>query len=217
MFGFHSPPSKEWLETAKQENILTPDIAKLELSDFHLVFICDNLMRLRAGYNSAAQWLSPLNTVYTKERFSFYKYTKENKEIFLPLRDGVRPIRGELHVTTTEGLQFLDKLYDNGVQFLRERVKVIMPFRTVYRQKNKTINGKPLPPCLDNIHTLLSPEMTKEIRVHMYVANPKMWLHRLDNGYLFQRIPTFYPNKLRSWLSEYYFYVEKCNAEKRSE
>ena len=70
MFGFHSSPSKEWLETAKQENILTPDIAKLELSDFHLVFICDNLMRLRAGYSSVSQWLSPLNTVYTKERFS---------------------------------------------------------------------------------------------------------------------------------------------------
>ena len=207
MFGFKTKPTQEWLDTAKQENQYTPDIAEVESRKFNFIFVYDEKMHRRPGYKVIEEHTVPMHTVYTKDKFFMYKHIPDGRVI--PIPEGNRPIRGELHVTTGEGLIYLDKLYENGVEFLRQRVKVILPFRTVFRKKNKAINSKPLPPCLDNIHTLLSAERTEELRVWMYVAKPEVWLDRLDAGYTTERITSYTPNKLRSWLNEYYFYTEK--------
>lgn len=205
-------PSKEWFDTAKQENVYTPDIARVSLSAQHLLFICDEKMHLRSGYSAIAEHTAFLNTVYTKDKFDFYLSRGNEEEglvkCLVPLK-GSLPIRGELHVISTEGLILLDKLWENGVQFRRERIRVTLPYRSVFRRKNRDTRGRPLPSWLENSYTFLSEERTVELRVQMYVGIPEYWADKIDGGYNFEKVTTFVPNNLRSWLDKYYFYVEK--------
>lgn len=199
-------PSDQWLKEANEECVRTPDVAKLMQAERRRIFVVDTMKANLSDYRNIAEHSAFLNTAYTDEKFSLYSYRyfdDEMKEqsLVLPIEDpkGFR-IRGELHIMDSEHFIELDKIKDNGVQFLRKRVNLIRPLRAHYTRNH---------PFLDPNHVFISDEITTEIKAWMYVGNPAYWNDKIDGGFFFTKLDTFTPSKPRDWLDKYYYYVER--------
>jgi len=83
-------------------------------------------------------------------------------------------IKGEIHAVRPHVLwNTLDRHYLNGLEFRRERVKLIVPYRI--KESND--------------------EFLKTIKAHMYVGIKDYWSPQLDGGLLYSTVGAFAPNK----------------------
>jgi hypothetical protein len=86
-------------------------------------------------------------------------------------------IKGELWKVPSKSFFFLDKLYENGKLFRRERVSLELPLRMLYQNGNDSF--------VERIIT--------EQEAYMYIGIPEIWEPLIDGGYLFQPV-TIYEN-----------------------
>lgn len=99
-------------------------------------------------------------------------------------------IQGELYSVKAGELYLLDKLRLNGVQFIRQRVKIMYPFRYVtYSKKN------PNPE--------ISPHGFKTCVAWMYVGLPSYW-DPLIGGVLCKPLNLFEHDPPRLWIGKYF-------------
>lgn len=188
----------------------SPDLGKLEQYEFQLLFCPDRAQRGHKEY--------PLieDSVYMCHAFTVkpFNYWLQRDGLPIPMeatsavRTNLFPpplkVKGEVHAVRPYQFRDLDNYRDNGVQFIRKRVKLAVPDRPLYKIPERYVDGKPIP--LMTGQYVIGTEAVEPLKAWMYVGNPAYWDDLLDAGYnssgLFKAVPHY--KSRRSWLKEYY-------------
>lgn len=217
-------PDEYFLRETLWNTEFTPDIAALELSQFQLLFVCDDMKHDWDGYSFIKEVSAKAaNRAFTQMNYKFYQRRVELpggkvETTYIPLRSDrtefeltpVIPyvasckISGELHVVESSHFMKLDRLRQNGVQFRRERVKLLVPYREMPREDYRDVRGKTLPPALQGKKGALSPERIHIVEAWMYVGIPEYWNDLLDGGFMFSPVWVSTAFVERRWLRQYY-------------
>ena len=194
----------------------TPDIAELELHQFVLLFVCDDVMRAGKNYKLIAEHSTKAARGFTLKAFNFYR--KRTDGMGIPMRVNTQPdrfsftalkIKGEIHAVRPVAFLDLDGWYQNGLMFRRVRTKILYPTTEHGMIVNKDAEDRPLPESLRGPKHFLFPERVDPIEAWMYVGVPSYWNPLLDGGYEFETVPIRYPEKDRNWLVKYYHYQNR--------
>ncbi len=159
---------------------LTPDLWKLEQTEYQLLFVPDQFMSRHPLHNVISQYIyqnKPLISGFTEESYwGFWKFkagkgsfpvalVNQNKHETFRNRFG--RIKGEVVALRPYMFRYLDNYYQNRVEFVRHRTNIVVP----YRKKRIT-----------NIGTMLTHEHTQVLRCWFYIGKPNYWLDMLDGG-----------------------------------
>lgn len=204
---FKSGPDPE-AEKWHRQNILTPDMWRLEQSMFQLIFIPDDMMFGKLNNHMIAEHArdgeTPLHpSCFTFERYTFWKKDLGDQSFPIALEKGFEPsgylrvrpipakIKGQLYAILSSKIKTLDIHRQNGVQFQRVRTKVSLPYRHVsYSVKSPLPNISP-----DYLHT---------IEAWMYVGIPTYWDDLIGDMFTVRECNKFALDTPKFWAEEYY-------------
>ena len=197
----------------------SPDLGWLEQFDFQLLFCVDDTQS-NFPLHPLIQDSARICTAYTQREFNFWEHHVGNDRIPIPMEStGPSVIRyfppslkvkGELHAIRPYQFKDLDNYKSNRVQFLRKRMKLIVPYREFKSIKNVSVDGSPLPYTLQGKKTYLSGEKVHLIKAWMYVGHPDYWNDLFDGGYSQFKTVAHHESR-RAWLKEYYSYSKRTN------
>lgn len=188
----------------------SPDLGWLEQFEFQLLFSPDRTQRGHSEY--------PLiqDSVYACHAFTLspFNYWQQRDGLPIPMMatSNIRTrwfppplrVKGEVHAIRPYQFRELDNYKQNGVQFVRRRVKLMVPHREILSIPDRYDNGKPIP--LMTGQYVMTDEKVLPLKAWMYVAVPAYWDDVLDAGYkadgLFKPVPHY--ESRRPWLKEYY-------------
>lgn len=203
MFNLFKRRDAEAMFIASRTLLYTPDICLLEAKLMHRIFIPDETMRGHYNYQMIGEHSAYLCLGYTYDRFECFRRITNQSLIAIPSGDkqtepyhprGPARIKGEVHLIETAGLIKLDNHKENGVQFERKRVRILV---AAYPQKTAS-DG--------NIQ--LGQEHVFPIEMWMYVAKQDYWEPLIDDGYLFKPVDVFVAKKPKKWLTKYYQFLK---------
>ena len=192
---------------ALNNTLFTPDIATLELMQFQLVFVCDDLMRAGKNYEIIQDCSAFVARAFTQRSYNFYRKRTDGTAIVVnvgTMETGSYKIKGEVHSVLSSELVKLDKHYRNGVVFKRYRTKLLYPTTPTGTINNEQIMGKGLPKCLQGEKRFILPERVDPIEAWMYIGLRSYWNDLLDGGFAFEPVHLAEPKKERNWLPKYY-------------
>lgn len=197
-------PDYEAIEWANQ-CILTPDNWKLEQYVRQLIFLpCD----MKKGHRNHGLIEDHINgpvyeDVYTAQEYTFWKKDlgeasfpvvlpgDYRPDAFTPYEVEAAPIKGELYFIPGHHMKELDKHRLNGVQFVRDRVNIRIPYRTVSFNKER-----PLPVISDH-------KYFNTVPAWMYMGVKDYWDPQI--GGIFQSQMDLYEHdNPRVWIKKYY-------------
>lgn len=175
----------------------TPDRIWLERHPFVWLFVYDEMLRDRSLYHLIQEESVYGGVAFTSSDWTMWK-KKLGEETFPIALNGSSVgrrgrIKGEIHLVRPHVFwSLLDKRFLNGVEFRRERVKVLVPYHI--QSQGVTIDHN---------------EFVKELRVHMYVGISEYWNNQIDGGFMFSQVKQFKPNV--TWadghkMGEYFYY-----------
>lgn len=207
--GYQLPDADE-LRFMKEETRYTPDVAKLEEFEYQLYFACDDTQRGHPKHNLLdGDYKCP---GFTQQSFNYWfpevpwdePSVPMEAEGYLNALKGMPPIakiKGEIHKVRPSTLISLDIEKQNGIQFLRKKVRIVVPHRAL-----KWVHDvNTIPPDVEYVADNglgLTKERVCVLRAWMYVGIPEYW-DKLLNMYSFHSVDT-YEAKNRRWLKEYY-------------
>lgn len=219
------PDVKTLLAYSKFRSRFTPDVMKLEEKQFHLLFAHDDVMVGCQNYKYIAEESVFEGRGFTTNAYQYFR--KQTDGGLIALGTGYRAdiaarsghdfcrIKGELHNVRAAGIIRLDQHYENGLQYRRQRIKVIYPYRdhAVVEIGNEEL----LPPWPGAITTknelglrhYVSEEKVCVLEAWMYVGLHMYWDDLIDGGFAFQKIPI--KNGLRPWCDKYYQFNKRMN------
>lgn len=186
--------SEEWLLNRNQSPFTT-DIMWLQMQATHRLFICDNIMADRKQNFLLDDCAARLNVAcFTKECYN-YRIFKDGTPVPIEDSKGHR-IMGEMVAATPDAFLKLDKLRQNGVQFIRKHVSVLLP--------NCPQDNRMLP-------QFLGKGRVDTWKCWMYVGIPDYWENTACKWeapwQVFSSVPVFTPKERhQSWLTPYYKY-----------
>lgn len=204
-------PSSEWFQFARNHH--SPDIAKLEEYAYQLYFACDEtqIKQVKHSLIEDGDYQCP---AFTQASFNYWRPESnflppvpmkvEYGEYTMPNSPPSAKIKGELHAIRPYQFKELDNYKENGVQFQRTRVKLLVPFRRVEHIKDRYN----LPPWIETVAEEGGKSMglTKEsvaiIRAWMYTGVPKYW-DKLISAFDYGSVQS-YEAKNRRWCETYY-------------
>lgn len=215
-------PNPAWVKYIQESAQYTPDIAKLEQYEFQLLFCPDDVQVGHENYGLISDCSAYLCTGYTERFFNYYQRrhlscrtpvameaSSPRVSRFFP---PALPIKGELHAIQPRVFLKLDKAKLNGVQFLRKRVSLLVPWKPVLNLPEPTVPNLdkdgiplPLPLALMGKKGVLGAERIQIIKAWMYIGNPAYWNDLFDAGYNAFEHVNHYESR-RPWLKEYYQY-----------
>lgn len=201
-------PDLNWIKNKS----VTPDIARLDLKEKHLLFVVDDLKK-GFKHHGALNNAKLVDKCYTQRAFTFEVF-KDSLYVPIPRElksyHGVgakpRKILGEVYLVDTDTLTKLDSIKLNGVLFNRRRVALVSPYRKKY--KYKPVDNFPLPPALDG--EKISREYVRIVHAYMYVGVKKHWEEFPLSD--FTPVPDFpyeNPHNPRKWLKENFYKLPK--------
>lgn len=145
------------------------------------------------------------NSVYTHGNFLAYKWdVGADREYSLVMPGDFKPsgyfgngtppppsrVRGSLHLVWSDKMFYLDKAQQNGVKYVRQRIKVIYPYRKVTYSKTH-----PLPE--------ISPHCYITITAWVYVGVPTYWDDRIG-GVFAQPLHLHKHETPNPWIGEFF-------------
>lgn len=205
---FFSSKPEEAAVAWHQQNILTPDIWKLEQQQFQLIFVPDDMMRGRINNNLIAEagyaGDTPVHPAcFTLERFTFWKKDLGINSIAIAMEKEYKPsnfvrtppipakIKGELYAILSPRIKKLDIHRQNGIQFKRIRTSITLPYRQVeYSSKHPIPNIS-----IEYIHT---------VEASMYVGVPEYWDDRIGGIFDIKECNQFELDEPKFWLERFY-------------
>jgi Gamma-glutamyl cyclotransferase, AIG2-like len=198
-----------WIEEANTEVALTPDYMELEEKAFHLLFVYDELQNGHWMHKLIAGSM-PEGEAFTVD--TFHVYRKRSHEAYpIPIllhsqfydvidtRPGIDEpsfsiplarIRGKLYLVRTERYLAIDNYKLNGIQYKRERVRCVVPFK-----RRQRITG--------SAYVALA-SSAQIVRAFMYIAIPEFWEKYLDGGLEYPVVKTFDPRP--DFVHAYYYF-----------
>lgn len=214
-----SPAEAKWMTDRVQ---YTPDMGWLELSEFQLLFVTDNL---RVGYPKYDVGQGTLLCGgYTENNFAYWLQDIEGHRLGIPMRQDkdsvlryVPPalkIKGEIHAVLSSRFDVIDTEMRNTRVFRRQRMNILVPYRM--RTKNTDDLGRPLPIALNKYmgegedYIVDGPRRVYIIRAWMYVGLPDYWNNLLDAGFRGFKTVNHYESRMqRPWLLRYYDFPKR--------
>lgn len=206
----------------------TPDAASLFEYKRLRLFVCDGHMSKHLLYPKMLKYGPTLfegynnyPTVFTMKGFEFFHDCPSGQAVPLHAETGdyssfpKAKLKGQLHLVTPDLLVSLDIAYQNGIQFRRKRVKLLLPYHEKLRGPWQTVNGKPLPRALQGWRAKETTEKLHIVDAFMYVGRKAYWNDRLDGGYSTLQCPIQFPNIEKNWLPQYYEYTRTFEAAQR--
>lgn len=206
-------PDQAFYEHIRAELKHTPDMAKLYEYSHQLFFSCDATQKGQALHEEieTGEYVCP---AYTQKSFNYWQpnsnalppvpmeaqpgYVKP-----LPFYPEAAKIKGELHLIPSPVLKKLDTDRENGVQFVRQRVRLIIPYRALKWLKD--YRSPMLPPDIECVYSNglgLTFEKVCIIRAHMYIGRPEYW-DPLISAFDYGSVQTYF-SRQRSWAPVYY-------------
>lgn len=210
---YYNLPSSHWFDFARDNAKYSPDIAKLEEYDFQLFFACDETQTKHVKHNliEDGSYICP---AFSQKGFNYWQpeapflppvpMAAENYSNPMGNMPPVAKIKGQLHAIRPYQFLLLDNYKENGVQFRRERIRLLVPFRSVEFLKDRYN----LPERIERISeeggkTIgITKEAIVIIRAWMYIGVPEYW-DKLISAFDYKSVQT-YTAKNRRWCHEYY-------------
>ena len=212
LFGAPNLPSYHEVTWLNEEVKYTPDNSKLEQYEFQLLFCPDETQRGYSHYSLIEDSVFECHAFTQK----FYNYWQQRDGQLIPLEANAPAavkyfppslrIKGELHAIRPYQFRALDTYKQNTVQYTRQRVKLLVPFREVRLSDNYAEDGRELPSCLQGKKGVVGPEHIQVVRAWMYVGRDDYW-DPLLNAYNFRKVQ--HHESRRAWLKEYYSYPKR--------
>lgn len=182
----------------------TPDILELSQYQRQVIFVADDMMKGGKLFDYieetslTGRW--PMSGGYTEEEFFFWQKSLGKESFPIALRNEVTGfcrnppekarIRGQLYSIRPYQFEKLDFLRDNQVQFIRERINILIPHsKTIYDRAH------PIP----EIITLM-----KTIPAWMYIGVNAHWDDMLGGVFSSKPIPLL--DHHRPEIGKYYKY-----------
>lgn len=207
----------EFIQALGKRYPSTPDMAELEKSSHHLLFVCDDMMVPHQNHKLIKGHSNKVSRAFTQDRFDFRVGKNTGRALPLMAKDGLR-VKGEVHAVETNTFDVLDRHYKNGVEFARVQLKVI----TTDREHKLVAIGseafiRQLPPGVIRtvpelgIRHYLSNHHVHLVTVQMYVAIKAYWLQDADAEKSFPTVSPVFPREPLVWLPSYYKYPIERN------
>lgn len=212
LFGVPNLPSKHEVDWLNESVRYSPDLSKLEQYEFQLLFSPDETQR---GY---PQYPLIEDSAFVCHAFTqkLYNYWQQRDGQLIPLEANAPAvvkyfppnlrIKGEVHAIRPYQFRELDTWKQNTVQYRRQRVKLLVPFREVIVGDYFDEDGKELPLCLQGKKGVTGPEQVHVIRAWMYVGIDSYW-DPLLSPFNFHAVQ--HHESRRKWLKEYYSYPKR--------
>lgn len=220
---YYDIPNPNWFLYASGESKYSPDIAKLEEYEFQLLFSCDET-QIRHVKHSLIEDGAYVCPAFTQGSFNYWlpeapflppvpMEAMEYGKYSMPNTPPKAKIKGELHAIRPYKFIALDNYKENGVQFQRKRVKLIVPYRMVKWLNDPSVVPFDMDPAValqenpyvanGNVPSIYT---TKEkvviIKAWMYIGIPKYW-DKLISAFYYSSVKSFQA-KNRQWCKEYY-------------
>lgn len=215
-YGYSLPDtSKIW--TALDETKFTPDIARLEEYSRHLIFVADELKKDHLHHDKLGNGCEPWFPAYTQKNFQFWQ---PNNPLLSPIPTkpvGDRvpwfppyaKIKGEVYSIPSGHFTVLDRYKQNTVEYQRERVRLIVPYRAVVWLKDHNLDpafGVQETFCrsaYEGSSIRHSDEAVHLIWAWMYIGKRSFW-DPLLQAYDYSAVETF-NSRRRRWCETYYY------------
>lgn len=208
--------TRNFIQSLGRGNEKTPDIAKLEAGPFQLLFVCDDMKRAHKNYDLIRNHSKQVGRGFTQDHFDLRVGKTTGKALPLANKEGLK-VKGEIHAVQSHHIPTLDNHYNNGVEFVRLRVKILITDRD---HRLMSIGSeeflKHLPPGMIRtvpelgIRHYTSNKHVYVVSCHMYVAMKKHWIED-DIRNVFPKVPPQFPTEKLVWLPSYYKYPIERN------
>ncbi len=209
------------IEQALQATKFTPDIDVLEERERHLLFVCDELKKDHTQHRLLGPQALKCFPAFTQGSFRFWE-NGDPLEHRVPMKEEqdatllksisyfppVAKIRGEVYAIRPETFLTLDPYKENTVQFVRQRIKLIVPYRRVVWLKDHNLDPdfgvREVFSRSDYTGSSIktSREITHIIRAWMYIGNPVFW-DNIITAFDWKSVE-HHTSEKRRWLQNYY-------------
>lgn len=206
----YTMPDDAWFRYVRNSTVNTPDIAKLEQYSHQLFFSCDET---QAGHTQHS-YLEGAEAIFPAFTQQFFNYWDSDNPVLppvpmktagwknpLPGYPPVARIKGHIYKISIPELVKLDIYKENTVQFYRERVRLVVPYRALRWVHDRDAEKEQFDFIAPN-SLGLTKERVAILRAWMYIGRPEYW-DKLISTYDFHSVPTHTSNQ-RKWLEEYY-------------
>ena len=212
LFGAPNLPSQHEVDWLCESVRYSPDLGKLEQYEFQLLFSPDETQR---GYS---QYPLIQDSAFMCHAFTqrLYNYWQQRDGQLIPLEASAPAavkyfppslrIKGELHAIRPYQFRDLDIYKGNTVQYIRKRVKLLVPNRKVIVKDYYDEDGKELPLCLQGKKGIHSPFEIQVVRAWMYVGKDEYW-DPILSPFNFHAVQ--HHTSRQEWLKEYYSYPKR--------
>lgn len=209
--SFHQPDA-DWIANASQTCPHTPDLWWLERRKHQLLFVYGTQMRGHPQHELVMNHGAYAAATYTEGKFTLWKKQlgKESFPIALQgsgwrVPDWKKPphsrVQGELYAIETAQLIELDKHYQNTLEFDRQRVPLVLPYRNLHRipgtELQRQIEESLGMEARDQVVT--TETKTQLVNAWMYIGKPEYWDDQLSH--FFSPVTTYTPRV--AWLGDY--------------
>jgi len=198
------PQQEQWVPPEQYPH--TPDIRQLMQYQRQFIFVADDMMYGGRHHelldSPATMRVHP--ACFTLNKFTLWKkdlgshsFPVAMEESFKPsnfLRWAVEPakVKGELYTIRPSVFWLkLDIHRQNGVQFRRKRVAIILPYRQVRYSK-----ARPIPEVTD--------EYIHPVQAWMYIGRPEYWDDQLGGVFRTSEMTLHEHDKPRPWIEKFY-------------
>jgi hypothetical protein len=205
-------PSPEWFDFAVNLSRYTPDIAVLEEHAWQLYFACDETQRGHLKNDLCGADQEYKVPAYTQQSFNYWNHEApfippipmeaSGYRNPMPFYPEIAKIKGQILKIRPQQFLHLDNYKENGVQYERRKVRLIVPYRTTEFIHDLTQVSEDIEFVSPNGHIARSKEKTAILRAWMYIGIPKYW-DKLISAFDYTSVQTF-EAKNRPWCKTYY-------------
>lgn len=215
-FGYND--SRELVHKAMEASKFTPDIAKLEEYTWQLYFAIDETKKDHFKHHLLgvdAQYRFP---AFTQHNFTYWDplvpfmspvaMREVGSKVDIPNFPPAAKIKGQVYLIRPQRFLELDPYKQNTVEYHRERVKLIVPYRQVEFLKDHNLDpafGVQEAFCRSDYEgssIKTSRETTCIIRAWMYIGKPEFY-DPLLTAFDYKSVEYHFSNK-RRWCEKYY-------------
>lgn len=207
-------PDKYFFQEARMMAKHTPDISHLEQYEYQLFFAFDDTQPRHSKFHllgGDAEFLAP---AFTQKRYNFWMPSipwdppvameAQGYKNIMPNYPPPAAIKGQIFAVRAPAERFisLDTERENGVQFRRERIKLIVPYRKIEWIKDLAKLAHDIE--FQEGHIGRTFEKVAIVRAHAYIGIPKYW-DKLISAFDWGSVDTF-ESRNRPWATTYYQY-----------
>ena len=214
-YGYEQP-SREEVYAELERTKFTPDIALLEEYEWQAVFVTDELKKKFVKHELLGEDRQYCFPAFTQKSYHYWQ-SNQPWEGAIPFEclqtrnnivgwPPIAKIKGEVYLIRPQRFLELDRYKQNTVQYVRDRIRLVVPFRRIEWVKDRygpdVYKFFQQPEHFHGKSTFTSDEHVYIVRAWFYEGKPAYW-DPIITAYDYGHVETFH-SKNRRWCQEYY-------------